>query len=298
MITVKSIYGDITGYENDHITQEIISCGGFRRPEIGMILNFIEKDDVALDIGAHIGSFSIPMNQKIGKDGKLFAFEANPNTFDILQKNINANGMTAILFNKGVAEQNGFLYLRAKEFENREKIESEKNLNTGADYLTTSVPNNNSSSTVKVDLIKIDDVIKENVNFIKVDVEGMELSVFRSATNVIDKSRPIIYSEYYEPYITRAGYSYPDFQEFFKSRNYDFFINAGYRKASNDDYLLVRVPGPQYIRGQCDFLLVPSESDRYPKKFINWYQHAFFMYMWNRFRNFLKEMKAISGYKK
>ncbi|GEM_PF-2946629 len=296
MITVQSIYGNISCYDNDNITKEIMSCGGFRRPEIGMILDLLQEGDVVLDIGAHIGTFSIPMNQKIGKEGKLFAFEANPKTFELLQKNINDNNMTATLFNKGVSAQEGFLYLHAKEYKNREGNSSEKRLNTGADYLTSSTQGMDNDAMVKVELVRIDDAVTDNVDFIKVDVEGMELSVFRSAVNVIDRSRPIIYSEYYEPYIARSGENYRNFESFFKSRNYDFFINAGPKKASNNDYTLVRIPGPQYIRGQYDFLLVPTDSKRYPKNFVNWYQHSFVTYAWNRFRNFLKEIKGtITG---
>lgn len=297
MITVDSVYGKFTCYENDNVVKEILSCGAYSRPEIGMISSFLKEGDTVLDIGAHIGTFSIPIMSKIGTEGKLYAFEANPTTFSLLEKNFHDNNIDATAFNNGVYDQEGTLYLRAKNFDERDSDDSDKALNSGADYLTN-ILSDNTSEMIEVELIKIDNVISGPVNLIKIDVEGMELSVLYSAEKTIDQYRPIIYSEYFEPYITRAGQKCRDFELFFKNKKYDFFVNGNLRRASNDKFELVRIPSPKYIRGQVDFLLVPQDSDRYPVEYKMWHQDSLCKFLLNRFKNLLKDVNAKYGFKK
>lgn len=291
MITVDALNGKFTCYDNDHIMREIQSCGAFSRPELQMILGYIKAGDTVLDIGAHIGTFSVPLKKAIGPDGRLFAFEANPETFKLLMKNIADNNIDVQAINKGVSAQSGTLYLRAKNLNARAgKSEQDAPINSGADYLTAAP--DNSDSAIEIELVKIDDVVTGPVNFIKIDIEGMELSALRSAEKLIDQHRPIIYSEYLDYYIKRAGERPQDYEAFFKLKNYHFFINAKSRVASNDEFELVRIPGPKYIRGQVDFLLIPADSDRYPTQYKNWNTYRTHKFLWSRFRNLLSAIKA------
>ena len=93
-------------------------------------------------------------------------------------------------------------------------------------------------------------------------------------------------------YIKRAGDKPQNFEDFFKKRNYHFFINGGERHACNDEFTLVRVPSPKYIRGQIDFLMIPQESDRYQIDYKNWMFYNPFKFLWNRLINFLGTLKA------
>lgn len=281
-ITIESPYGTYTGYENDRAIIQTQKFGAHTRPELSMVLNFIKENDNIIDVGAHIGTFAVPMATKSGKNGKLFAFEANPKTAGLLKKNIADNDIKAHIFNNGVSTKNGSLFIQ----ERKNKYKS-----SGSDYLVDKLPQN-TKNVIEVNLIKIDDVISDNIDFIKIDVEGMEIEVLQSACKTIDKCRPIIYSEYVEFYMKRAGTTPADFEGFFKNKNYHFFINAGNRNAANDEFKLVRVPGTQYIRGQIDFLLIPKESDRYPSEYTEWYKHNLPKFLYCRFRNLLKTIKA------
>jgi len=46
---------------------------------------------------------------------------------------------------------------------------------------------------VKIKMIRLDDLIKEKVDVIKIDVEGMEAEVIKGARNLIEKWKPIIF---------------------------------------------------------------------------------------------------------
>jgi len=282
MITVKSPFGIYTCHDGERIINQIQKYGAHTRPELSMVLSFIKPGDTVLDVGAHIGTFAIPIIKKIGPEGTLLAFEANSDTVELLKKNLSDNNPEAEIFNKGVSHKSGNLYLRDR---------TNKDSSSLSDYLVESSSQNN-KNFVKVELVKVDDIISQPVNLIKIDVEGMELSVLQSAEKTIDNYRPLIYTEYVEYYIKRAGLDLKSFEEFFKKRNYHFFINAGTRNASNDEFTLVKVPGPKYTRGQVDFLMIPQDSNGYPTDYKNWMFCNPFKFLCNRARNILKILKA------
>ena len=47
----------------------------------------IPKGSIVLDIGAHVGGFSIIFGSCVGKEGKVLAFEPNSITFETLAEN-------------------------------------------------------------------------------------------------------------------------------------------------------------------------------------------------------------------
>lgn len=239
-----------------------------------MLLTFVCPGDAIIDVGAHIGTFAITLWKKSQPGGTVIAFEANPKTFELLEHNIAQNSSAIKAVCCGVSDTKGPLYLKDRG--------TRKETNSGADYLVTE---KSGDADLVIELVAIDDVIEGRVDLIKIDVEGMETSVLKSAERTIDKYQPLIYTEYCPYYMERAGLSPKAFQAFFENRNYHFFVNVSERNADHDNFELVRVPGPLYTLGQVDFLMIPSDSERYPTDFKDWKSHAFTKYAFNRLRN-------------
>lgn len=77
----------------------------------------VNPDWNVIDIGGHIGIFSILMGKKL-KAGKVYVYEPFPENFSLLKENIELNGCSNIVvFNKAVCGEN----------EKREIFKSEKN---------------------------------------------------------------------------------------------------------------------------------------------------------------------------
>lgn len=71
---------------------------------------FVKKGMIVADIGANIGYFSRFLSQKIGPDGKLFAFEPIPSTFERLEGTISLNDLSNVVpMNQAVGNVNGEL---------------------------------------------------------------------------------------------------------------------------------------------------------------------------------------------
>ena len=280
--TVQSEFGILTGYPNDVIIRQTKKFGAHTRPELNLVLDCLKTGDTVIDVGAHIGSFAIPIKNKVEDSGSVTAIEANPETYDLLIKNINDNNVSIDAIRKGVSNDTS-QKLRIK-YRNYEASGS------AADYLVRE-EKSTEKDTILVDLMRLDDLNLDKCDFIKIDVEGMEIDVLQSSKNTIQKYKPLIYTEYVPFYITRAGHKVSEFHQFFKELEYDYFLNIGLRNGKTNEYTLVKIPSPIFTRGQLDFLMVPKNSDRYPKSYKQWYQTKPLFFIGNAVKNVLSSIK-------
>ena len=83
--------------------------------------------------------------------------------------------------------------------------------------------------------ISLDDLLKKNkipIKLIKIDVDGYELDVLKSAEKTLKKIRPIIYFEL-APYLYKEiGYKFDDLLNYLKKLNYHFY-NEDLKPVSN-----------------------------------------------------------------
>ena len=146
----------------------------------------VEQGDVILDVGAHIGSFTIRNSRKIG-NGLVVSFEPNPKSHKLLKMNIIVNRFTNVIpLNVALADFEGIAELRISEDPaNSSLIRSRgKNLRS-----QVSDP---SSEYVKVRVRRIDDLCAEmgikKVDFIKIHAEGSELEILKGARKTLSEN--------------------------------------------------------------------------------------------------------------
>jgi len=155
--------------------------------------NFSPKEgDVVIDVGAHIGPYTLKASKRVGLNGKIIAIEADPENFDILNRNIQLNKLTNVIALNYAAyskEDKIRLYLLKKD----------KSSYTKYNTVMTDIAqyNNEQKEFVEVqantlDYLLLSNGIKhEQVNWIKIDVEGAEFDVLKGAKNILSKSNNI-----------------------------------------------------------------------------------------------------------
>ena len=156
--------------------------------EKDIIDHFIPKErDIVVDIGAHIGLYTIMASKHVGPNGKIVAIEANPDNFEMLNRNVKLNQLTNITnLNCAVYSQETRikLYL-AGEGSNRTKYNT----------LIAERANEGKEKFVEVNADTLDHLMQlqgiSEVNWIKIDVEGAELEVLKGAVNIISRSKDI-----------------------------------------------------------------------------------------------------------
>lgn len=139
---------------------------------------------IVVDVGAHIGAFSLMAGRRVGPSGRVLAFEPSPRTFELLKRNLEANGLSwaaphayALADAEGAAE----LFI-ADDSEN----------NPAADTLSAQ----SGRKAVRVRLRRLDDVLAEErvdrIDLLKIDVEGAELRVLDGAPRALTLARRIV----------------------------------------------------------------------------------------------------------
>lgn len=144
-----------------------------------------KKGDIVVDVGAHIGKYSLIASKMVGPQGKVLAIEAHPDNYDILKKNIALNNLTNVVaLNFAVHSKEAMVKLYEPGQEEGFTI-----YNT----IMTGRKMSNNQNYVEVQAKTLDSILLENAikeaNWIKIDVEGAELEVLRGAPSILSNSR-------------------------------------------------------------------------------------------------------------
>ena len=164
---------DVLGSKMELDTREFVDNGLWFHPHLydreeRAFVRSHAKPGVFLDVGANIGFWSLYLAHEF-TGSKIISVEANPNTARIFRKNVMLNGYDNVeLIELGVGPVPGSFDLFLNTTGNR-----------GGDSF---VSDGSRSHKVSVDVRRLSDLIAERgieeIEFMKIDVEGMEEGVF------------------------------------------------------------------------------------------------------------------------
>jgi FkbM family methyltransferase len=186
-----------------------------------------KEGDIVIDIGAHIGPYTIIASKRVGPNGKVIAIEADPDNFDLLSRNIQLNklsNVTALNYAACSKEKKIKLYLP-----------SGVGRSSHTKY-NTIMPNraHGKEKFVEVKANTLDYLLQSNiikqeeVNWIKI-VEGAEYEVLKGAKDILSKCSDI--RLLIEIHNLSAGYNlYKPISEFLSLYN----IKIEFEKASEN----------------------------------------------------------------
>tara|TARA_B110000503_G_scaffold122414_1_gene186966 strand:+ start:430 stop:1251 length:822 start_codon:yes stop_codon:yes gene_type:complete len=185
---------------------------------------------IIIDIGANIGSISLPL-AKIFNQSKIFAIEPTNYAFKKLTKNLNLNKE----LKKNISLNQLFLSKINKPTKVWSSWNFDNNNNKHKQHLGTlhSIKKKSYISLTKfIDLKKI-----KKIDFIKLDVDGHELDVLRSGEKFLKNKKPIIFIEI-APYLyPEFGYTCSELIAYIKKLKYSFY-NDDLKKITNiDNYI-------------------------------------------------------------
>jgi len=175
-----------------------------------------KNKNTILDVGANVGETALNMAQIAGVKSIVYAIEANPVTFDSLEFNCYLNPELNIKrINIGLSDM-----LTTMQVNNRTER------NKGADQLKSLNDQSTENGGAKVDVKTIDYLIEtgelsNNIDLIKIDVEGMEFPVLKGAKKLLENNRPVLFLEFSESNFKDFGYSGSEVVEYLKSFEYE-----------------------------------------------------------------------------
>ena len=166
-----------------------VTLGAYELDERSFVLSRLHPGDVAIDVGANIGFFSIQMAGKVGAEGHVYSFEPLNRNAALLERSIGENRFNSrvTLTRAAVADAEGTLELVTPRITN----------NWGGAYLRTDsaeVPPGH--ELLSVPIVTLDQcAIRRPVRLIKLDAEGAEMLVLRGATALLERDRPVVLVE-------------------------------------------------------------------------------------------------------
>ena len=69
-------------------------------PQVAFFKRFLSAGDVVIDVGAHVGFFTLIAASIAGSEGEVHAFEPVPSNFAALEQNARLNGFGNVVLNR------------------------------------------------------------------------------------------------------------------------------------------------------------------------------------------------------
>ncbi len=181
---MKLLPNNIAVIDGDtHISKWVEEHGRLDHDEysLGLILPHIKEGDWVVDAGAFIGDHTVAYLKAVGPTGKVIAFEPNPDAYNCLFHNCpDAQKVHAGLGDK------------------EQKLRFSTSTNFGASHIC-------GLGDKKVDILTLDSFNLPRLDFLKMDVEGFEISALTGAKATILKYRPVMWIEVNEHALQRNG---------------------------------------------------------------------------------------------
>jgi len=193
--------------DRETIQLDALARGVWQGDHLDAALMHVRQFRTAVDGGAHIGSWTIEMLKRFKR---VFAFEPSPETYLCLNKNLPESALhTAIPLRVALGERPGWATMA-------EDGKYSNGGNTGGRYLSGQPDDMHGDVQVQV----LDDFAIEDLDFLKLDVEGYELYALRGAEQTIRRCHPVVMIEVKHRIAARQGLRAEEAGEFLATLGY------------------------------------------------------------------------------
>lgn len=187
-----------------------IICGTDFEAFISLWFN-LEKNEVFMDVGAHIGKYTLFAANIVGNSGKVIAVEPHPRNCRILEHNVSINGFHNItILNVACWSK-----------------KTELKMFIGSESGHHSLKLNRKLGAVMIEAVPIDRIMAEmhinRLDWIKIDVEAAEYEVLQGLKKTLRTCRPKIIIEVFKFNVNKI-------KKFMRNHNYGLIKISPYNR--------------------------------------------------------------------
>lgn len=178
--------------------------------------------NVFIDIGAHVGYFTLLAAKHVGQDGKVLAMEPNPTVAALLRQNLARSELRNVIVEEVACSDSDsapklILYIPS-DYNVAKASLSERNAGPG--------------TRVEVESKLVDQLVVKHslprVDLIKIDVEGAELAVFRGMKETLARFRPSVVTELNAELLASCESTVNDVKTFMENLGYHVSSMGGH----------------------------------------------------------------------
>lgn len=160
---------------------ELAFEGGYEMLETYFLEDLNLKNKIGIDIGACIGYYTLLLSKLVDKQGNVISFEPDATNFILLQKNIATNNLlNTAAFQLAVGDKNQKVFLK-------------KGASPGQHTVSENKEDASIIGMINLDsFFKKNNLVMENVGYVKIDAEGCEFKVLQGMHQIIKNAKEII----------------------------------------------------------------------------------------------------------
>lgn len=226
LVLTEAKQGNFIVFQNDAFHTILTTKKDYEPHFYNVAKNVVKQGDICIDCGANMGYHTVTLAKLVGPNGNVLAFEPLRIIYQQLNGNIFINGLRNVTcFNLALGNDNKIVQMDPLDLDS-------SSVNIGGTKIGGGGEN--------VEMVKLDQIVTNGVSFVKIDVQGSEVSLLEGADKLIKNSRPVIFIEVENHYLNCFG------------QTSEILLN----KLLSLDYILVRIMN-EY---PCDHIAVPREK--------------------------------------
>ena len=188
----------------------------------------VKEGNMLVDLGANIGYFTLLAAKIVGPEGKVFAFEPEPQNYNYLKKNIALNNYDNVkVIQRAVSDKNGKTELYICDYDTGHHT---INKYDGIDAYSRGRSTKNHS--IEIETITLDSFLEEentHIDVVKMDIEGAEMLALLGMDKILRKNKNIkMFIEFFPLLIEKMGNSPREFiRKLLEDYKFSIFVIPG-----------------------------------------------------------------------
>ena len=249
----------ITFSDDFGISKELLRYKTHESASTKILRKLLSKGMNCLDLGSNIGYYATIESKLIGNSGKVYAMEPIPRNFNLLKQNIKVNNLKNVQpFNMAASNYDGQINLYLSNKSNLcSAIKTDTLLNQTITRKATTVDS----------FLETENIQPENINLLRMDVEGYETKILEGAKNLLEHSKNItLFIEFHTAIIKSQGINLED--TFGLIEDYGFTLYKAVNKRDADSKVVLNnmksskdVLRSHLMRGKGGFHLFFTKND-------------------------------------
>ncbi len=153
--------------------------GYHERMITSLIQQIVRPGDIVVDIGAHIGYYTLLLARSVGVSGHVYAFEPDVDNFSLLKENVGRNGYerSVTIEQMAIADTPGTVALY-------------HSTSTG-DHRIYDSGNDRERTLTQASTLDTYFCNQERINFIKMDIQGAEALALRGSSRTLARNQDV-----------------------------------------------------------------------------------------------------------
>jgi len=218
----------------------VFLLGSFEPATVRALARLVHPGYVVLDVGANVGTHTLPLARRVGPEGRVVAVEPTAWAFDRLERNLALNPSLA---DRVLPRQT--MLLERDDARPPDAVEASWPLAGGSDVHPRL--RGRAVATIGCNVATLDGLVRREglarLDLVKLDVDGWECAVLEGARETLARHRPLIVMEL-QPYtLAEKGRSVGDLLAIFDRAGYGLYdLRRPRRRLAHRGRLRIRIP--------------------------------------------------------